>query len=180
MKAAATCCARSCGARMRNARMIGVEEPFLYKMTGFVAELMQPAVSGDAGERAARGARGEGRRAPLRHDVPGGGEGVQRDDQGHLRARRFPGALSFKLYDTYGLALDEQEEMAREHGLALDREAFEARWSTSASARAPVGRARKRARWFRRTRSCWSGDARSSWATAKLEADVARDRADGG
>ncbi|HXA52993.1 MAG TPA: alanine--tRNA ligase-related protein, partial [Candidatus Acidoferrum sp.] len=36
------------------------------------------------------------------------------------------GALSFKLYDTYGLALDEQEEMAREHGLALDHEAFNA------------------------------------------------------
>ena len=28
---------------MRNARMIGVEDPFLYKMTGFVAELMQAA-----------------------------------------------------------------------------------------------------------------------------------------
>ncbi len=27
-----------------------------------------------------------------------------------------PGAASFKLYDTYGLALDEQEEMAREPG----------------------------------------------------------------
>ena len=36
-----------------------------------------------------------------------------------------PGAVSFKLYDTYGLALDEQEEMAREHGLAIDREGFE-------------------------------------------------------
>jgi alanyl-tRNA synthetase len=35
-----------------------------------------------------------------------------------------PGAISFKLYDTYGLALDEQEEMAREHGFAIDREAF--------------------------------------------------------
>jgi len=28
---------------MRNARMAGVEEPFLYKLTGFVAELMQSA-----------------------------------------------------------------------------------------------------------------------------------------
>ena len=28
---------------MRNARLIGVEEPFLYKLTGFVAELMRPA-----------------------------------------------------------------------------------------------------------------------------------------
>ena len=42
------------------------------------------------------------------------------------RRQGIPGALSFKLYDTYGLALDEQEEMAREHGLTIDREAFEA------------------------------------------------------
>ena len=28
---------------MRNARMIGVEEPFLYKLTGFVADYMKPA-----------------------------------------------------------------------------------------------------------------------------------------
>ncbi len=28
---------------MRNVRLIGVEDPFLYKMTGFVAELMRPA-----------------------------------------------------------------------------------------------------------------------------------------
>ncbi len=34
------------------------------------------------------------------------------------------GAAAFKLYDTYGLALDEQEEMAREFGLTIDRENF--------------------------------------------------------
>ena len=36
-----------------------------------------------------------------------------------------PGAAAFKLYDTYGLALDEQEEMAREAGLTIDREGFD-------------------------------------------------------
>jgi alanyl-tRNA synthetase len=35
-----------------------------------------------------------------------------------------PGASAFKLYDTYGLALDEQEEMAREAGLSIDRDGF--------------------------------------------------------
>ena len=39
---------------------------------------------------------------------------------------KIPGAVSFKLYDTYGLALDEQEDMARERGLLIDREGFEA------------------------------------------------------
>src|SRR5204863_6802871 len=37
-----------------------------------------------------------------------------------------PGAVAFKLYDTYGLALDEQEDMARERGLTIDREGFAA------------------------------------------------------
>ncbi len=36
-----------------------------------------------------------------------------------------PGPAAFKLYDTYGLALDEQEDMARERGLSIDRDGFE-------------------------------------------------------
>jgi len=36
-----------------------------------------------------------------------------------------PGASAFKLYDTYGMALDEQEEMARELGLHIDVAGFE-------------------------------------------------------
>jgi len=36
-----------------------------------------------------------------------------------------PGAVAFKLYDTYGLAIDEQEEMARERGLTIEREGFD-------------------------------------------------------
>ena len=35
-----------------------------------------------------------------------------------------PGAAAVKLYDTFGLALDEQEDMARERGLTVDREGF--------------------------------------------------------
>ena len=50
-----------------------------------------------------------------------------------------PGAASFKLYDTYGLAFDEQEEMARETGLTIDRVGFEARKDEE--------RARARASW---------------------------------
>ena len=36
------------------------------------------------------------------------------------------GAASFKLYDTYGLALEEQEDMARELGISIDAEGFAA------------------------------------------------------
>ena len=50
-----------------------------------------------------------------------------------------PGAAAFKLYDRYGLALDEQEEMAREFGLTIDRENF--------SVEMEKQRARARASW---------------------------------
>ena len=55
------------------------------------------------------------------------------------RRTPFPGAVSFKLYDTYGLALDEQEDMARERGFAIDREGFEREMETQ--------RERARASW---------------------------------
>src|SRR3984893_6860999 len=42
-----------------------------------------------------------------------------------MGAAELTGPVAFKLYDTYGLALDEQEEMARERGLVIDREGFE-------------------------------------------------------
>ena len=52
-----------------------------------------------------------------------------------LPGQPVPGALSFKLYDTYGLALDEQEEMARERGLTVDRRRLRARNEAAARAR---------------------------------------------
>jgi hypothetical protein len=52
-------------------------------------------------------------------------EKVFQDEIKNLSGFLIPGALSFKLYDTYGLALDEQEEMARERGLTIDRTGFE-------------------------------------------------------
>jgi alanyl-tRNA synthetase len=38
---------------------------------------------------------------------------------------RIPGADAFRLYDTYGLALDFTEELAKDRGLGVDREGFE-------------------------------------------------------
>ncbi len=39
--------------------------------------------------------------------------------------REIPGRLAFKLYDTYGFPLEITEELAREHGLTVDRAGFE-------------------------------------------------------
>ena len=73
-------------------------------------------------------------------------EKVFHDEAKARRTDCCPAPAAFKLYDTYGLALEEQEEMARECGLAIDRDGFTARWRSSGRARAPVGRARKRRR----------------------------------
>ncbi|HJZ98752.1 MAG TPA: alanine--tRNA ligase [Candidatus Solibacter sp.] len=110
---------------MRNVRMIGVNDPFLYQMTGFVAEWMRPAYPEmmESVERVARVVKDEEHRYATTFLVA---EKVFRDSLKGLQGATLPGATSFKLYDTYGLALDEQEDMAREYGLIIDRAGFEA------------------------------------------------------
>src|SRR5204863_3524476 len=109
---------------LRNARLIGVDEPFLYKLTGFVADLMKQPYPQllESVQRVARVVKEEEHRYATTFLVA---EKVFNDEIKKLGNKAIPGALSFKLYDTYGLALDEQEEMAREHGLTLDRVAFD-------------------------------------------------------
>jgi alanyl-tRNA synthetase len=120
---------------MRNIRLIGVEEPFLYKVTGFVAELMRPAYPElmESVDRVARVVKDEERRYATTFLVA---EKEFNEQVKALEGHAIPGAVAFKLYDTYGLALDEQEEMARERGLVIDREGFESE----------MGRQRDRAR----------------------------------
>src|SRR5262249_45073393 len=110
---------------MRNARMAGVNEPFLYKLTGFVAELMKPAYPDllDSIQRIARIVKDEEHRYATTFQVA---ERVFQDEAKSAAGGVLPGAAAFKLYDTYGLALDEQLEMARERGLTIDTEGFEA------------------------------------------------------
>jgi alanyl-tRNA synthetase len=110
---------------MRNARMVGVDEPFLYKLTGFVAELMAPAYPEllENVQRVARVVKDEEHRYATTFLVA---EKVFTESIQSVKDGLIPGSISFKLYDTYGLALDEQEEMARELHLSIDRKGFEA------------------------------------------------------
>ncbi|MGC8794205.1 MAG: alanine--tRNA ligase, partial [Bryobacteraceae bacterium] len=109
---------------MRHARRIGVEEPFLYELTGVVAELMRPAYPElmESVPRVARIVRDEEHRYATTFAVA---ERVFHDEAKAAAHGVLPGHVAFKLYDTYGLPLDEQEEMAREYGLVVDREGFE-------------------------------------------------------
>jgi alanyl-tRNA synthetase len=110
---------------MRHGRLTGFNEAYLYKLTGFVADLMQPAYPElqSSVERVARMVREEETRYASTFQIA---ERFFRDEAKSAVAGVLPGAAAFKLYDTYGLALDEQEEMAREFGLQIDRDGFTA------------------------------------------------------
>jgi len=108
---------------MRHAHLIGREEPFLYQLTGFVADLMKPAYPElqESIGRVSRIVKDEEHRYQNTFLVA---EKMFQADVKALNGAPLPGAASFKLYDTFGLALDEQEEMARELGLSIDHEGF--------------------------------------------------------
>jgi alanyl-tRNA synthetase len=123
---------------MRHARRSGAQDPFLYKLTGFVADWMKPAYPEllESVQRVARIVKDEEHRYATTFQVA---ERVFQDEVKAAQNGVIPGAAAFKLYDTYGLALDEQEEMAREFGLAIDSDGFESEMDNQ--------RTRARASW---------------------------------
>jgi alanyl-tRNA synthetase len=108
---------------IRNARMIGREEPYLYELTGFVADLMKPGYPEmlDSIQRVARVVKDEEHRYATTFQLA---EKVFLEEAKSAAGGVLPGTAAFKLYDTFGLALDEQEEMARERGLSIDQQGF--------------------------------------------------------
>jgi len=110
---------------IRNARMIGRQEPYLYELAGFVAEQMKPGYPElmDSIQRVARVVKDEEHRYATTFQFA---EKVFVDEAKSAAGGKIPGAVAFKLYDTYGLALDEQDEMARERSLSIDHEGFQA------------------------------------------------------
>ena len=108
---------------MRHARRIGVMEPFLYELTGFVAEMMKPAYPElmESVGRVARVVRDEEHRYATTFQVA---ERIFHDEAAKTQGV-LPGGVAFKLYDTYGLPLEEQQELAREYGLAVDAGGFD-------------------------------------------------------
>ena len=110
---------------LRHARLAGREEPFLFELTKFVADLMKPGYPElqESAERVQRIVREEELRYQRSFAT------AEREFEaalGQVQDGKIPGAAAFKLYDTFGLSLDEQEEMARERELSIDLEGFEA------------------------------------------------------
>ena len=110
---------------IRNARMIGRQDAYLYELAGFVAELMKPGYPEmiESIQRVARVVKEEEHRYATTFQVA---EKVFVDEAKSAAGGVIPGPIAFKLYDTYGLALDEQDEMARERSLTIDHAGFQA------------------------------------------------------
>jgi alanyl-tRNA synthetase len=103
--------------------MIGHADMYLSELTRFVAELMRPGYPElmESSDRVARVVREEEQRYATTFQVA---ERFFRDEAKNAANGVLPGAAAFRLYDTFGLALDEQEDMARENGLTIDRDGF--------------------------------------------------------
>ena len=110
---------------LRHARLAGCGKPFLHELTGFVAEIMKPSYPKviDSVQRVARVVKEEEVR--YQHSISLA-ERMFEESVEKLAGDILPGATSFRLYDTFGLSLDEQEELAAERGLTIDPAGFAA------------------------------------------------------
>lgn len=112
---------------VRYGRKIGLKRPFLYRLTGTVAEIMQdyylePSEKKEFIERVIRGEEerfletlSEGLRILEDWVITAKQEGRQ----------ELTGSEAFKLYDTYGFPVDLTEDFAREHQMGVDHAGFD-------------------------------------------------------
>ena len=111
---------------VRFGRLLGIDEPFLYRMVEVVVDKMKDAYP-DLVEKQdfiARVIRMEEERffVTLNEGIRKVGEIIERCRAEGRRA--ISGQEAFMLYDTYGFPLDLTEDMAEESGLLVDREDF--------------------------------------------------------
>jgi alanyl-tRNA synthetase len=110
---------------MRHGKGLGVEGPFLFELTHSVVERMAPAYPELLNHAASveRVVRVEEERfgSTLKQAIAVFDQMASKLPAGGT----IPGADAFKLYDTYGLALDFTEELARDRGLGVDKAGFE-------------------------------------------------------
>jgi len=112
---------------MRHAKMLGFEDPILYRTAVFVLEFMAEAYPEEAERRdfVARVVQNEEHRFI---QTLGNGLRILQDEVAKLKAdgrSRIPGETVFKLYDTYGFPVDLTADIVEKDGFSLDEEGFE-------------------------------------------------------
>ncbi|SDD00878.1 alanyl-tRNA synthetase [Paenibacillus sp. UNCCL117] len=113
---------------VRYGKVLGMDKPFLYTLTGIVGEIMgsyYPEVV-EKREFIEKVIRTEEERF---HETLGGGLAILADLTEKARQAgltSISGPDAFKLYDTYGFPFDLTEDFAAEQGLTVDRAGFDA------------------------------------------------------
>ena len=116
---------------IRHGRLLGMEDPFLYQMTGYVAELMKgpyPELL-TTREYVAKVVKNEEQRfsSTIRIAIDQLSEAFAKIQKTPGSDHVLPGDVMFKFYDTFGLPLDLMQELADETGVKLDEAAFNAK-----------------------------------------------------
>ncbi|MCI0482682.1 MAG: alanine--tRNA ligase, partial [Candidatus Dadabacteria bacterium] len=111
---------------VRHAKMLGIEEPCLYRITGRVRDIMRGAYP-ELDERigfVAEVVKNEEER--FFETIDRGLDLLNAEIAKIGKEKVLPGEVVFKLYDTFGFPVDLTEDIARERGLSLDNAGFEA------------------------------------------------------
>jgi len=110
---------------VRHAKMLGIEEPCLYKITNRVKEIMEDAYPEleDRIDFVAEVVKNEEER--FFETIDRGLDLLKAEIDKHEGEKVLPGDVVFKLYDTFGFPVDLTEDIAGEAGLTLDHAGFE-------------------------------------------------------
>jgi alanyl-tRNA synthetase len=112
---------------MRHGRLVGLDKPFLFRLTGNVVDMMGPVYTElkDAREYIARLVLVEEERfiGTLEYGTRMLNDMIETAKS--KGASTLPGEELFRLYDTYGFPMDLAYEIASEHGVGLDLEGYE-------------------------------------------------------
>ena len=128
---------------VRHAKMLGIEDPCLYKITSRVKDIMQDAYP-EIEERihfVADVVKNEEER--FFETIDRGLELLKAEIDKLDGEKVLPGDVVFKLYDTFGFPVDLTEDIAVENGLTLDHAGFE----------------KEMERQRTKSRKAWKGDA---------------------
>ncbi len=113
---------------MRHAKMLGFEDPVLFKTAGFVLEFMAEAYPAEAARKdfVAKVVQNEEERfiATLGNGLRILNEEIEK--LARSGAKIIPGDIVFKLYDTFGFPVDLTADIVEKDGLSLDEAGFDA------------------------------------------------------
>ncbi len=116
---------------IRHGKLLGIEDPFLFKMTGHVAELMKepyPELLSTL-QYVAKVVKNEEQRfsTTIRVAIDQLNEILERIKKSPDGEKVLPGEVMFKFYDTFGLPLDLMQEIGEECRILLDETGFNER-----------------------------------------------------